>query len=87
MWDTIFTVLFFAYMGRIVVGAVWGILTMRATFWSTMNWDWKDAFIAGPAFWIGWAIGVGLRKLIPWVHKKIMFTFFDKGRTSGISEE
>lgn len=70
MWEAIFDIIFYMWLGRVVIGAVWGIAKFRATFYDVSHWDWRDAFIAGPAFWIGWAIGTGLRHLAQWLRKK-----------------
>ncbi len=63
-------IILFLFIGRIVVGAAWGIAKYRATFYDVAHWDWRDAFIAGPAFWIGWATGTGLRYIIIRVRAK-----------------
>ena len=61
MWAIIFDVVFYTFCARVVVGGVWGIFKLRATFYDIGRWDWRDAFIAGCAFWIGWATGTSLR--------------------------
>ncbi len=64
MWVIIFDIVFYMWLGRVVVGAVWAMAKLRATFYDAGHWNWKDAFIAGPAFWIGWATGTGLQYIV-----------------------
>lgn len=69
-WDLVVTIIIYMFCIRVAVGALWGMAKLKATFYSVNNWDWKDVFICGSAFWIGWAIGTGLRHLVKHLRKK-----------------
>lgn len=69
-WDLVFTIIIYMFCVRVAVGGVWGIFKLRVTFYDVTHWDWRDAFIAGSAFWIGWGVGTGLLHLAKWLRPK-----------------
>ena len=71
-WEVLVNIIIFCWFARVTLGAAYGIYLLRKWNYTTVGWGFIDCFVAGPAFWIGWLIGTGLR----WLSKKVFKRFY-----------
>lgn len=62
-WNNVAVILIWLWLSRCVLGVGYGFYLIHK---KELHADWKADILCGPIFWIGWAIGTGIRRLVEW---------------------
>lgn len=62
-WDNIVVIILWLVMAKWTIGVAYGIYLITKVNDNTSQWDWKDVYIVGPIFWVGWGLGRGIKWL------------------------
>jgi len=65
--DNIFTILMYFWFFRLAAGAGYGIYLLSKE--GDVD-EWRDMLLVGPAFWIGWVIGISIRGIVKWIKQR-----------------